>query len=313
MTIAKPQTPGLIDTINAGYTVLNRRLWVLCIPIVLDLYLWFGTHLSLRPLFERLETSLTASAILVASDPQQQALLLERLRHTDMRAPLALLNYVPLVLPTLPPDTLPQSVGWLTITSLPELALALVVINTLALLWSSCFLTLLAGMVRNERYTLATYIRRVWQVMRYIPAYLFLLLGVGFLLGLPFLVLSALIVGLLPSTTVLVIFIWFMAGFWIYIYTGFAVEAILITQVGPLRAIYHSVHVVRRNFLSTIGLLLLCYVIIAGMGIVWQALAQQRLGLLLVIILSAYVSTGLTMARLVFYRTCWLRWQGMPV
>lgn len=313
MTIAKPQTPGLIDTINAGYTVLNRRLWVLCIPIVLDLYLWFGARVSLRPLFERLETSLTASAMLVASDPQQQALLLERLQHADMRVPLALLNYVPLVLPTLPSDRLPQSVGWFIITNLSELALVLVVINTVALLCSSCFLTLLAGIVRNEQYTLATYIHRVWQVMCYIPAYLLILLGVGFLLGLPFLVLSALIVGLLPSATVLVLFTWFMAGFWIYIYTGFAVEAILIAQVGPLRAIHHSVHVVRRHFLSTIGLLLLCYVIIAGMGIVWQALAQHHLGLLLVIILSAYVSTGLTMARLVFYRTCWLRWQGIPV
>ncbi len=313
MTIAKPQPPGLIDTINAGYTALNRRPWVLCIPIVLDLYLWFGARVSLRPLFERLEASLTASAVLAAADPQQQALLLEWLQYGDMRVPLALLNYVPLALSRLSPDILPQSVGWLMITRLSELGLALVVINALALLWSSCYLTMLAGSVLNEPYTLATYVRRVWHVMCHIPAYLFILLSVGFLLGLPFLVLSALIVGLFPSATMMVLFTWFMAGFWIYIYTSFAVESILIDQVGPLRAIYRSVHVVRRNFLSTIGLLLLCYVIIAGMGIVWQSLAQHHPGLLLVIMLSAYVSTGLTTARLVFYRTCWLRWQGMPV
>lgn len=313
MTIAKPQTPGLIDTINAGYTVLNRRLWVLLIPIVLDLYLWLGARVSLRPLFERLESSLTASAMLVAADPQQQILLLRQLQQADMRVPLALLNYVPLALPTLPSDMLPQSVSWFTIASLPELVLALVVINTLALLCSSCFLTVLAGVVRNEPYTPATYARRVWQVMGHIPAYLFVLLGVGFLLGLPFMVVSALVVGLLPGATVLVLLAWFMVGFWIYIYTGFAVEAILISQVGPLRAIHHSVHVVRRNFLGTIGLILVSYMIIAGMSIVWQALAQHHLGLLLAIILSAYVSTGLTTARLVFYRTCWLRWQGMPV
>ena len=39
---AKPS--GVIETLSAGYVAINRHLWVLLLPILVDVFLWFGPH-----------------------------------------------------------------------------------------------------------------------------------------------------------------------------------------------------------------------------------------------------------------------------
>jgi hypothetical protein len=74
------------------------------------------------------------------------------------------------------------------------------------------------------------------------------------------------------------------------------------SRAGPLRAIYHSVHVVRRDLAGTLGLLVLSFVIASGLGVIWQRIAATPPGLALAILGSAYVGSGLSAARLVFFR-----------
>src|SRR5882672_6277615 len=44
------QPTGVIETLSAGYTAVNRQLWVLMLPILLDVFLWLGPHVSYSPL-----------------------------------------------------------------------------------------------------------------------------------------------------------------------------------------------------------------------------------------------------------------------
>ena len=44
------QPSGVIETLSAGYTAVNRQLWVLMLPILLDVFLWLGPHVSYSPL-----------------------------------------------------------------------------------------------------------------------------------------------------------------------------------------------------------------------------------------------------------------------
>lgn len=311
MTIAKPQTPTLIDTISAGYAALNRRLWVLIIPVALDLYLWLGARLSLGPFLDNLRGSLVAFAGLLSPEPQYREQVVHNIQHADMRALLALLNFVP-VLPSrvLLNDRLAGTTV-VAVSAVSEVVVLVLVINLFALVISSVFLTGLANGVRNERRALANWVRRVPQVAWHICGYLLVVLGVGFMLGLPFLVLSAIVVGALPAAALPVLFAWLVVWFWVYIYTGFAVEAIVVGDAGPLRAIYNSVNIVRRNLLSTLGLILISLVIVAGLEVVWQILAGTLWGVLLAIVSSAYVGSGLAAARLVFYRERLFRWHGL--
>jgi len=49
LTVTKPQNATLIDSISEGYAAINRRPWLLLVPLLLNIYLWFGAQLSLAP------------------------------------------------------------------------------------------------------------------------------------------------------------------------------------------------------------------------------------------------------------------------
>ncbi len=41
---------GLIDTLSSGFKVVQRRPWLVLLPVLLDLWLWLGPHWSIEPL-----------------------------------------------------------------------------------------------------------------------------------------------------------------------------------------------------------------------------------------------------------------------
>ena len=40
------QPTGVIETLSAGYAAVNQQLWVLLLPVLLNLFLWLGPHVS---------------------------------------------------------------------------------------------------------------------------------------------------------------------------------------------------------------------------------------------------------------------------
>lgn len=305
MAVIKPQTPNLIDTISAGYAALNRRLWVLLLPIALDVFLWFGPRFSLEPLLYALNDRVASSLVLVSPDPLQQVGMGEYLQQVDTRVLLALVNFVPSLLSN-PAIARAQgaalAAGGVPVSNLVELVGTGLIINFVMLLVSSLFLTMLASGVSNEHYNLRRGARQVIDVAERIARFLLLLVGAGFLLSLPFVVLSGIIVALVPGALVAVTFIWMLILFWIWIYTGFGIEAIVLSHARSLRAIANSVRLVRHNLTAVLLLLIISLVISAGLGVIWTWLATTPVGMLVAIIGSAYVQSGLIAARLVFYR-----------
>lgn len=297
MSIAKPRNASLVDTIGAGYRALHRRPLAIAIPVGLSAYLWFGPPLGLGPLADQLRGGLDELAGLLGGERE---LLVQGVLAGDLRLALAWLNFVPVLTP--PPA--PQGAGWgaIALAGPAQLALALLLINLGALLASSYFLTLLGEAVGGDvRHPLAS-LRRALSVAATIVRSLLALAGVGLVLALPFLAISAIVIAMLPGAALAVLLGWYIALFWAYIYTSFAPEAILLSRAGPLRAIYHSVHMVRRDLMGTLGLLLLSFVILNGLGVLWQRAAVTPLGVALAILGQAYIGSGLSAARLEFYR-----------
>lgn len=308
MSIAKPQRPTLVDTLSAGYRALNRRPLVLGIPAGLSAYLWLGTPLAMGAAPNALEDSLRSLLRLVGGDKQLHDALVAGILASDARLALAWLNFVPVFAPKLGASS--SQPAPIELNGPLQLLASIALVNLLALLLSSLFLTMLSGAVRGERLRVLAVLRRSLQVAANICLYLLALVGVGLVLALPFLAISALVIAALPSAAALVMLAWYIVLFWAYVYTGFAPEAILMSGVGPLRAIYHSVNVVRRNMLGTLGLLLLSFLIVSGLGVVWQQIVHRPVGVVLAILGSAYVGSGLSAARLEFYGERFVRWRG---
>ncbi len=305
MTIAKPTKLTLIDTISIGYTVLHQRLWVLFIPIALNGYLWLGTRLSLAPFLGGGHTLLAYLAGLLVPDPWQQEQLVIHIQNSDMRKPLALINVVPL-LPThlFPTASMPDHIIY--VRTLVGVIAALCVINLLTLVGSSLFLTILSSGVSAYRCRPLVCLRHAARTALRIVGILLVLALAVLLVGFPILVLLALVATMVPGTTLPVLILGFSIGFWLYLYTGFAIEATLLHGVGPIAAIRRSMRMVRHHFFAALGLLLLSFLIMSGLGVVWQALAQSIPGLIIAMVGSAYIGSGLAAARLVFYRERWI-------
>jgi hypothetical protein len=301
----------LIDILTEGYAAVNRRIWLLILPLALNLSIVFGPQVSFAPLFsglagliERLQPS-GADPALTA----QNVATIEALGQVDMRQALALLNLVPTL-----PITRPAEPGsTILVTSLGGAALAFLLINAAALPLSGLFLALTATAVRGERPEAGVMARSAGRVALALLAFAGVVGGVGLALGLPFAFLSGLLTMLSPVVGALAQAVMFFVGFWVWVYIGFAAEAIAFGEQGPLKAIQTSFNLVRQNFWSTIGFLALSALLIPlGLGLVWQAIGGSMAGLVAAAAGSAYIGCGIAAARMVFFRERLRRRQSAP-
>lgn len=300
LSVAKPQNAGLVDTISAGYRAIHRRPWALLIPAGLSTYLWVGQPLALGAAASGLRDGATQAAKLFSDDPALQQDMITRMLSRDVRVAMAWLNMVPVLTPGEIAASTARGVIW--IGGMPQLLGAFALINLVALLISSLFLTVLVGAVRGESFDTISAIRLAARAACSIALALLAALGAGLLLGLPLIAISAIIIAALPSAALPIALAWYIAGFWAYVYAGFTPEAVLISRCGPLLAIRNSIGVVRRNMTGTLGLLLLNVLIASGLAVIWRQLAGSPLGAAAAILGSAYVGSGLSAARLEFYR-----------
>jgi hypothetical protein len=265
---------------------------------------------------------------LSAEMQQQSAQQFAQASQLDMRQPLALFNYIPTTIYVLGslgvtgggfgvplvqalPLTLDSQRSMIEVQHLGGALLAFLLLNTGVLLLSTAFLTVTAEAVRGERLVLAVWLQRLARATRSIFGYVALVLGAALLVGLPILLIAGLLLALNPVLGAFAALLVVIAWFWANIYLGFTLEAIVISGVGPVRALHASFNIVRRNFWSTLLFLLLLLVIAVGTGVIWQAIvaSASTVGLIVAIIGSAYICCGLVAARMAFYQERLRRWQ----
>jgi hypothetical protein len=307
LTINKPQNPSLIDILSEGYATVNRRPWLLIIPVLLNLYIAYGALLSFGPLFARLSSFFDRmrAAPNAAAPEASPAELFGALGRSDWRQAIALLNFVP----TLRLNQLIPTAGdsnthpVVDISTGGGIVLAVILINLVALPLSTLFIALVADAVRGGSVRDMVWLQRAPRIGVAIIAYAAIFAGVGLILGLPFLFLTGLLMSLSPVVGALALTIFMFAVFWVSIYVGFTNEAIAMQDLGPLQAIRVSVNLVRREFWSTVGFLALSsFLIPSGSNIIWQSVAESPIGLIAAVFGSAYIGSGLAAARMAFVR-----------
>jgi hypothetical protein len=89
----------------------------------------------------------------------------------------------------------------------------------------------------------------------------------------------------------------------------FTSRAIVMDDMGILHSVWSGLNVLHRNFLPAIGFILIVNVLQTGLLYIWRMLAVSVFGTLVGILGNAYVSTGLVMASLIFYRDRFVAWQ----
>ncbi len=313
---ARRQAPptGVIETLSAGYSAVNRHLWVLLLPILVDAFLWFGPHVSYSPLVGPAVTHVSEWTREMSLGPRRVPRSPELLSDLDQSRQyliaqaddvngLAAIAWGPLALPstsasTSPGDDVAFVTGWAD-------GLALLIASLgVGLLLGGWFYGGLADASRGGR-------EGPLGAGRFVPRGVLGTLGLiavltvtGLLLGLPVVLLIAFAAIVSPPVAVLTSLLLGAALLFAGVHLFFAVDAIFVSHVGPLAAIQRSVGVVRRNLWPSVALIVLTWLILAGMGRVWDVLAntlQSPYGVALGILGNAYIASGLIAAGMIFY------------
>ena len=148
--------------------------------------------------------------------------------------------------------------------------------------------------------------RELWRVLVRIGAAVLgvmaILAAAFVLIGIPFTFAAALLMAVNEALGILAFSLILVVIIWVQIYVGFANEAIVMSRVGPLRALRASFELVRRNLWGVVGLLILSLIITRGTEVIWEMLGTSTIGGVAAALGSAYIGVGLAAARMAFYR-----------
>ncbi|MHB0871568.1 MAG: DUF7847 domain-containing protein [Chloroflexota bacterium] len=298
---------GVIDTLSAGYETVNRHPWVIAIPVLVDLFFWLGPHLSLAPLVQRTVGRVAAPIGLSAEMLQAyQEYRDELLRAGESFNLFSLLTTHFPGIPSL--MSAREGLGQTATMEDPWMALLLSLLLPIAGIWlASAYYVAVGRQVRGNEERVSTLWSRVGRTWRRLLGFLLLAIGAALLFGVP-LVILAVVAGAVSSSLLgfLVTFLW-VTAMWVQFYLFFVVDAMVISDVGPIQAMRNSIAVVKSNLGPTLGLVVLVWLIMLGMPIVWDAMAQNPAGVVAGILGNAYISTGLAVASMSFYRDRFLR------
>lgn len=328
MNEQKPSRLGVVDALSLGFRMVAQRPWLLIPPVLLDLGLWFGPRLSIQPLVNRLLPLLQMPANAPQEMQQMAALSREMLEQIGERWNLlSLLARGVVSLPSFVADQIaPPPAGTPSATvHIAGVAAALgwgLLAGLAGTLLGGFYLMLIAGQLRRwlpEKADQAHeasgrhFLLRLGMTWLRLILLALLLLGSALLIIVPLSLLASLLSLINPAlafssmsllslaTGSLVLWL----GFMLYFVTG----AIVLDEVGIVQATWRSVNVVWRNLWSTLGLILLSYVIGAGFTFIWNRIAHSTWGTTAGILGTAYIGAGLSAAALAFYADRRQRWQ----
>ncbi len=322
--VVEVESLGIIDSLSAGYRFVGRKLYLIAIPVLLDLLLWLAPRFSIAPLLERLAqfygdamntAGAQASAQLAGSvgDVSQMAqmtaegirgfgslfnLLSALVSSTIMHVPSLVAAWA---LPVVNGAAIEFTSGWAALGLWLLLLLAGLFLGVL-------FIELLAGALplgaspkpAGVAELLRATVRHWGRVIRFV-----LIVGLVLLLFMiPYSLFMGLLVLIVPSLAFGIAALSLGIFFVVLIYLYFVTAAIVVDDMRVRNAIVASMTLVRSNLLRVIGFVVLINVISIGIGLLLNNLAAiEPAGTLAAILINAYIGTGLAMALLVFYRS----------
>ena len=315
---------GIIDSLSAGYRFVGRKLYLLAIPVLLDLLLWLAPRFSIAPLLGRLATFYSDTMISAGAqagtqlttnlgDIPQMAemtaagmrlfgdvfnLLTALVSSTFMHVPSLVASWA---LPTAGNAAIDFANGWLALATWLLLALVGLFVGVLFIELLAVALPLgVSAKPQNAGELLRAALRHWGRVLRFVLVVVLVLL----MLFIPYSLVTGVLLLLLPSLAFGVAALSFGILFVAFVYLYFVTVAIVVDDLRVRQAVGASMTLVRGNSLRVIGFIVLINVISIGIGLLLTNLAaMQPAGTLAAILLNAYIGTGLAMALLVFYRS----------
>lgn len=297
----KPQTqPGLIATLSAGFELTTHHLWLIILPLFLDIFYWLGPRLSVQSLVAESARVLETEPALSEMVSQVVDLASQINLFTSISIPLI---GIPALMSGAIPSQSPLSPAFLEVESVIAWLLLFAGLSLIGLLLTATYLGLISFTLADQNNDMQFRFGQFFRHLLLSTIRLFLLGAVFifalFIVWIPLLPL-AVILGLIANSLFIIVMLF---GFvFVAITLVLAVPAIVFRGRPVLVAVKDSIHLVYSNTMPTVNMLLLVILISSGTNLLWR-LADDGSWLTLVSIAGhAFVNTALVTALFIFYR-----------
>lgn len=304
--------PGLLPTLAAGFDVVTRHLWLVLLPIVLDVFYWVGPQLRSTELWLSLADLFRQSGTMVdMADSLAQAAEYTNL-FTFFSVPF--IGVPGLMAGLVMPEQTPlQPLAW----EVPDVGSWLLFVAAIVfsgLIGAAIFHSLIARSVCNQNDEQCRMINVTGQsgwvsVVRRLPVYCLRVLGMALLILLMMMALYVPLVLVAAFLTVLnaaigsIVMLGGLAVLvWLIFYLSFGLHGILMRERPVFWALIDSIRFVQRNLLPALTLFLLIFAARNLLAWLWLLVDTGSWFTLINIAGYDFILTSLVAATYVFYR-----------
>jgi hypothetical protein len=300
--------PKLIQSISAGFNLVANHLYLLLMPLALDLYLWFGPHLRLKslmePIFLEVQRQYAAITQLKIDSSLQafQEYWSDILQHFNL---FSLIRSYPIGVFSLFASSAPvdNPLGipiMLEVPSIGSAFLYIIFITLIGLLFGTIFFREIARLSGNM--PVFTRLRPTsWHYLQTVVLTL-LLIALLFFIAIPLVMLISFLVIISPTIAQIALIIIAMFLLWLLVPMIFAPHGIYFNQQSALSSILSSVRMVRFYLPGASFFLMIVVLIGEGLNIIWRIPPANNWMAIIGVVGHAFVSTALLAATFAYYR-----------
>ena len=196
----------------------------------------------------------------------------------------------------------------LPLTNELQFVLLTIALPLAGLLLTALYYSQIAATLREPQATWRDFVRRSAINWAKLTAFNLLFRFFAICIGLPFILVLALIQFMSVELSGVLASLGMTAGLWFMVYISFTMQAMALQDRGVFGAIWDSVRLVHLSLFSVIGLALLSFILNWGMSYVFGLPEVESWLMALGILGHAFVSTSLVAAMFVFYKDRYRWW-----
>jgi hypothetical protein len=299
--------PKLIPSLLSGLDTVANHIWLIILPVMVDLSLWIAPHLGVKTVLQPFVNSLKEY---IQMNPQKIANFsaVQEIWQTliDRLNLVMAVHTIPVGIPSLMANWLPVTTPFgqpvqIDLKSASEIGMWWLVLALLGLILSGIYFAEISRYTSKKQDTPLTP-----GVLGWITLQLLVITGLTIMIGLLFGVPVLLVISGLAAINInlgfFVLFLGSLVFIWMVVPLIFSAHGIFTNHLPVIRSIATSIQVVRLNFPST-GMFLLASVVISqGLNMLWQVPQENSWLLLVGIVGHAFITTSLFAASFHFYR-----------